>query len=170
MSKVLDFIRITPILFASQFNGGQMMSLMRIYRPGSLANQLNEEMNRMFAMNTSQDDMTVNPGDWVPAVDIIEDDASYTIHADVPGVKPEEVEVEIENGVLTLKGERKETKKDEKEGYKRIERAYGNFYRRFTLPETVNTDEIKAKTQHGVLEVTIPKQAKPEPKRIQVKG
>jgi HSP20 family protein len=143
---------------------------MNIYRPGSLANQLNEEMNRMFAMNASQDDVTANSGDWMPAVDIIEDEKSYTIHADVPGVKPEEVEVEIENGVLTMKGERQETKKDEKEGYKRIERVYGHFYRRFTLPETVNADDIKAKTQHGVLEVIIPKQAKPEPKRIQVTG
>jgi len=145
-----------------------MMSLMSIYRPGGLANQLNEEMNRMFAMNASQDDVTANSSDWMPAVDIIEDEKSYTIHADVPGVKPEEVEVEIENGILTMKGERQETKKDEKEGYKRIERAYGSFYRRFTLPKTVNADDIKAKTQHGVLEVIIPKQAKPEPKRIQV--
>jgi HSP20 family protein len=147
-----------------------MMSLMSIYRPGGLANQLNEEMNRMFAMNASQDDVAANSSDWVPAVDIIEDEKSYTIHADVPGVKPEEVEVEIENGVLIMKGERQETKKDEKEGYKRIERVSGNFYRRFTLPKTVNADDIKAKTQHGVLEVIIPKQAKPEPKRIQVTG
>lgn len=146
------------------------MSLMNVYRPGSLVSQLNEEMNRMFTMNAAQDDVTANSGDWTPAVDIIEDDASYTIHADVPGVKPEEVQVEVENGVLTLKGEREETKKDEKEGYKRIERVYGSFYRRFTLPETVNADDIKAKTQHGVLEVVIPKRAKPEPKRIHVKG
>ena len=72
--------------------------------------------------------------------------------------------------MLTLKGKREENKKDEKEGYKRIERAYGSFYRRFTLPETVNADDITAKTQHGVLEVVIPKRAKPEPKRIQVEG
>lgn len=146
------------------------MSIMNVYRPGSLVNQLNEEMNRMFAMNAAQDDVSANSGDWMPAVDLIEDDANYTIHADVPGVKPEEVEVEVENGVLTLKGKRDETKKDEKEGYKRIERVSGSFYRRFTLPETVNADDIKAKTQHGVLEVVIPKRAKPEPKRIQVEG
>ncbi len=146
------------------------MSLMNTYRSGSLVNQLNEEMNRMFAMNASQNDVTANTGDWTPAVDIIENDASYTIYADVPGVKPEEVEIEVENGVLTLKGQRKENKTDEKEGYKRTERVYGSFYRRFTLPETINADDIKAKTQHGVLEVIIPKRPKPEPKRIQVKG
>jgi len=146
------------------------MSLMNTYRSGSLVNQLNEEMNRMFAMNASQNDVTANSGDWTPAVDIIEDDKNYTIHADVPGVKPKEVEIEIENGVLTLKGEREEIKQDEKEGYKRAERVYGSFYRRFTLPETVNADDIKAKTEHGVLEVVIPKRAKPEPKRIKVEG
>jgi len=146
------------------------MSLMNTYRSGSLVNQLNEEMNRMFAMNASQNDVTANSGDWTPAVDIIEDDKNYTIHADVPGVKPKEVEIEIENGVLTLKGQREEIKQDEKEGYKRAERVYGSFYRRFTLPETVNADDIKAKTEHGVLEVVIPKRAKPEPKRIKVEG
>ncbi len=146
------------------------MSLMNTYRSGSLVNQLNEEMNRMFAMNASQNDVTANSGDWTPAVDIIEDDKNYTIHADVPGVKPQEVEIEVENGVLTLKGQRKEAKQDEKEGYKRVERVYGSFYRRFTLPETINADDIKAKTEHGVLEVIIPKRAKPEPKRIKVEG
>lgn len=146
------------------------MSLMNVYRPGSFVNQLNEEMNRMFAMNASQNDVTANSGDWTPAVDVTEDDTNYTIHADVPGVKPQEVEIEVENGVLTLKGQREETKKDEKEGYKRTERAYGSFYRSFTLPETVNADDIKAKTEHGVLEVIIPKRAKPEPKRIKVEG
>ena len=146
------------------------MSLMNAHRPGSLINQLNDEMNRMFAMNASQDDVTANAGDWLPAVDIIEDDTNYTIHADIPGVKPEEVEIEVESGVLTLKGKREETKKNEKEGYKRIERVSGTFFRRFSLPETVNADDIKAKTQHGVLEVIIPKRAKPEPKRIQVQG
>ena len=146
------------------------MSVMNTCRSGSLVNQLNEEMNRMFAMNTSQNDVPANSSDWTPAVDVTEDDTNYTIHADVPGVKPQEVEIEVENGVLTLKGQREEAKKDEKEGYKRTERAYGSFYRRFTLPETVNADDIKAKTEHGVLEVVIPKRAKPEPKRIKVEG
>jgi len=167
---MLDFAPITPILYSRQQIVDNTMSLMNTYRSGSLVNQLNEEMNRMFAMNASQNDVTANAGDWTPAVDITEDDTTYTLHADVPGVKPQEVEIEVENGVLTLKGKRGENKKDEKEGYKRIERAYGSFYRRFTLPETVNADDITAKTRHGVLEVVIPERAKPEPKRIQVEG
>ena len=146
------------------------MTLMNVYRPGGLISQLNDEMNRVFAMNAGQDDVSAKSGDWVPAVDIAEDDSAYTIHADVPGVKPEDVEVELENGVLTLKGKRDETKKEESEGYRRVERVSGQFYRRFTMPETVNADAISAKTEHGVLEIVIPKQPKPEPKRIKVNG
>lgn len=146
------------------------MTLMNVYRPGGLISQLNDEMNRVFSMAAGQDDVTANSGDWVPAVDISEDEKAYTIRADVPGVKPEDVDVELENGVLTLKGEREESKEEEREGYKRIERVSGKFYRRFTLPETVNADEISAKTEHGVLEIVIPKQPKPEPKRIKVNG
>jgi len=146
------------------------MTLMNVYRPGGLISQLNDEMNRMFAMSAGQDDVSAKSGDWVPAVDIAEDEASYMIHADVPGVKPEDVEVELENGVLTLKGKRDETKKEEGEGYRRVERVSGQFYRRFTMPETVDADNISAKTEHGVLEIVIPKQPKPEPKRIKVNG
>ena len=146
------------------------MTLMNVYRPGGLISQLNDEMNRLFAMSAGQDDVSAKSGDWVPAVDIAEDDNAYTIHADVPGVKPEDVEIELENGVLTLKGKRDETKREEGEGYRRVERVSGQFYRRFTMPETVNADAISAKTEHGVLETVIPKQPKPEPKRIKVNG
>jgi len=146
------------------------MTLMNVYRPGGFISQLNNEMNRAFSMAGGQDDVTANSGDWVPAVDISEDEKAYTIHADVPGVKPEEVEVELESGVLTLKGEREETRKEEQEGYKRVERVSGKFYRRFTLPETVDAEAISAKTEHGVLEIVIPKRARPEPKRIKVNG
>ena len=140
------------------------MTLMNVYRPGGLISQLNDEMNRMFTMGGGQDDVSAKSGDWVPAVDIAEDENAYTIHADVPGVKPEDVEVELEHGVLTLKGKRDETKKEEGEGYKRVERVSGQFYRRFTLPDTVDAESISAKTEHGVLEIVIPKQPKPEPK------
>lgn len=146
------------------------MTLMNVYRPGSLFNLLNEEMNRAFQMVSGQDDVTANAGDWMPAVDISEDDKAYTILADVPGVKPEDVDVELENGVLTIKGERETVKEDEKEGYKRVERISGKFYRRFTLPETVDEENISAKTENGVLKIIIPKKPKPEPKRIQVQS
>ena len=146
------------------------MTLMNVYIPGGLISQLNDEMNRMFAMSAGHDDVSAKSGDWVPAVDIAEDETSYRIHADVPGVKPEDVEVELENGVLTLKGKRDETKTEEAEGFRRVERVSGQFYRRFTMPDTVNADAISAKTEHGVLEIVIPKQPKPEPKRIKVNG
>lgn len=146
------------------------MTLTNVYRPGSLVSQLNDEMNRMFNLSTGQDDVSAKAGDWVPAVDIAEEEDAYIIHADVPGVKPEDVDVELEHGVLTIKGERNESREENENGYKRVERVSGQFYRRFTMPDTVNADEISARTEHGVLEIVIPKQPKPEPKRIKVQG
>jgi HSP20 family protein len=90
------------------------------------------------------------------------------LHADLPGVKPEEIEVNMEAGVLTIKGEKKTEAKTEKEGYKRVERTYGSFYRRFSLPDSANPEAISAKTKHGVLEIIIPKREAVQPKRINV--
>jgi len=108
--------------------------------------------------------------DWVPAVDIREEGQRYVIHADVPGVKPEDIEVHMEDGVLTIKGQRYSESKDEREGYKRVERVRGSFFRRFSLPDTADAEAISAKSKDGVLEIIIPKQAKVMPKRIKVES
>lgn len=140
------------------------MSLVR-YEPWSMLAQLRREMDQ--AMGEENFSTT---SDWVPAVDIQEDEKSFTITADLPGVSAKDIEVHAENGMLTLRGERESEKKEEREGYKRIERSYGSFFRRFTLPDTADTDKIAAKTDNGVLKVTIPKHAKVLPKKIEVKG
>jgi HSP20 family protein len=107
---------------------------------------------------------------WAPAVDVKEDDDKYVIHADVPGVDPKDIEVTMENGILTLRGERTSESETEKGEYKRIERTHGSFYRRFTLPDTADGDKIEAKTKHGVVEIVIPKSTAKKARRIEVKG
>lgn len=147
------------------------MSLVR-YEPWSFLNQLHGDLDRIFERRPVDDDngSSLATSDWTPAVDIKEEDDRYVIHADVPGVDPKDIEVNMEDGVLTIRGERKAEKRDEREGYKRVERVRGSFYRRFSLPDTANADAISAKSQHGVLEVVIPKQEKLQPKRIEVQG
>ncbi len=106
--------------------------------------------------------------EWTPRVDVREEEAKFTVLADLPGVDSKDIHVTAEDGVLTLKGERKLDKKDSKGGYERLERFEGGFQRQFVLPENVNADEIKARHNNGVLEISIPKQAAALPKRISV--
>lgn len=107
--------------------------------------------------------------DWVPAVDIKEEAQRFVIHADLPGVNPQDVEITMEDGVLTLAGERKAESRDEENGWKRVERLSGRFLRRFTLPEGTDAEGISAKGSNGVLEIIIPKAVKAQPRRIAVK-
>ena len=107
---------------------------------------------------------------WTPRVDVKEEENRFVIHADVPGVDPKDIEITLEDGVLTLKGERKGESRSEQDGWTRVERVAGSFSRRFTLPETVDAEGVAAKGEHGVLEIVIPKQAKLQPKRITVKA
>ena len=146
------------------------MSLVR-YEPWNLLNQLQGEMSRMFDTNRFGDDGSpLATSDWVPAVDIKEEDDRYIIHADVPGVEAKDIEVNMEDGILSIRGERKYENEEEREGYKRVERVRGNFYRRFSLPDGADADAISAKTKDGVLEIVIPKQTKVMPRRIEVQG
>ncbi len=136
------------------------------YEPWGLLTQLQRELERV------RDDVTGDgssaTAEWAPAVDIKEEGDKFVLQADLPGVKPEEIDVSMENGVLTIKGEKRTEAKTEKEGYKRIERAYGSFYRRFSLPDTANPDAISAATRNGVLEIVIPKRESVQPKKINV--
>ena len=144
------------------------MSLIR-HNPWSLFDQLQHEMNRHQGYPAKTDDNgDVVTSDWTPSVDIKEEDNQFVLIADIPGVDPKEIEIHMENGILTIKGERESEKKTEREGYKRIEREHGVFYRRFTMPEGVNADGIEANSKHGVLTVTIPKQEAAQPRRITV--
>lgn len=133
------------------------------YEPWGLLSQLQRELAHGSAAEGS-----TATAEWAPAVDIKEETDKFVIHADIPGVKPEEINVSMEDGVLTIKGEKKTEAKTDEEGYKRVERTYGSFYRRFSLPDTTNSDAISAQSKHGVLEIIIPKREAVQPKKIEV--
>lgn len=148
------------------------MALVR-YDPWRTISQLQNEMNRLFE-NQMEGDETAEAGtvasDWRPAVDVQEDSSQYTITADLPGVDPEAIEVSLENGILTIRGERHGETEEERGSYKRVERIHGSFFRRFTLPDTADAENVKAKSRNGVLAITIPKQAQGQPRKITVES
>jgi HSP20 family protein len=117
----------------------------------------------------SDDTSRIEGSDWTPAVDIKEEADRYLLHADIPGVKADDIEVSMDKGVLTIKGERKHESTESKEGYKRVERSHGVFMRRFSLPDGVDGENISASSKDGVLEVVIPKSEPEKPRRIEVK-
>ncbi|HEC28791.1 MAG TPA: Hsp20/alpha crystallin family protein [Gammaproteobacteria bacterium] len=147
------------------------MTLIR-QEPWGLLNQFSSELNNLFdpryLRQNKEEETTAS--DWVPAVDIKEEADRFLIHADIPGVDPGDIDVHMENGMLTISGNRESENREEREGYKRVERVRGNFLRRFTLPDTANADKISAESKNGVLEITIPKQEKSQPTKISVKG
>jgi HSP20 family protein len=113
-------------------------------------------------------DNTLSPANWTPAVDIAEKEDYFLIKADIPGVDPKDIEVSMENGFLTVKGERENETKDEKDGYSRVERSYGSFYRRFSLPDTADSENVSASSNKGVLQIKVAKVEVAKPKKITV--
>ena len=139
------------------------------YEPWSVLDQMRREMNRAFEGGMDERG-EVATSDWVPAVDIREDKEAFTIYADIPGVDPDSIDIHTENGVLSIRGERPFMSEEERAQYKRMERARGTFFRRFTLPDTTASEEITAKHTQGVLEVRIPKHERVQPRKITVEG
>lgn len=139
-------------------------------RPWGMLDQLYREMNSMFEPSLTEqgEEGKLEIADWAPAVDIKENEDRYELHVDLPGVDPKTVEVTADNGALEIKGERNSELKSSQGGYSRIERHFGRFYRRFSLPDQVDADNIKATSENGVLTVTIPKVETAKPRRIEV--
>jgi HSP20 family protein len=133
------------------------------YEPWGLLNRLRRELDQGF-------DSVSHDASWTPAVDIHEEEKQFVVRADLPGVKPGDIEITAERGVLALRGQRVFERRSDDGHYSRVERVSGKFVRTFTLPENVQTDAIKAQFKDGVLELTIPKVAKPEPRRIEVQA
>ena len=128
--------------------------------------RMQEDVGRLF------DDRLVRSGEsvgWTPACDIFEDAEGVTLRFELAGVDPKDVEVRFENGVLTLRGERKIEKQEKQDNYHRVEIAYGAFTRSFSLPTVVDPEKIHAESKHGILTVTLPKKAEAKPRPIQVK-
>ena len=128
--------------------------------------RLENQMNRLFG--TRKEAQMYREG-FEPSVDIFEDKDAFHLKVELPGMKPDDVRVNVENGVLTLKGERKLEREDRRDGYHRIEGSYGAFSRSFSLPKTLDAGHLEAEMNDGVLAIHIPKQAAPEPKRIPIK-
>lgn len=118
--------------------------------------------------NESADESSVVTSQWVPRVDIKEETGRFVLYADLPGVDPQDIEVQMEKGVLTIKGERRSEERMETESFSRIERRHGSFHRRFALPDSADPDGITASGQNGVLQIVIPKRPETTPRRIQV--
>jgi HSP20 family protein len=130
--------------------------------------RVQEEMNRALGDERLMFRAGESVG-WTPACDIYEDEEEIVVRADLAGVDPKDVEIRFENGVLTLKGDRKLDKEDKRENYHRLELSYGTFTRGFSLPATIDSEKIRAESKHGVLLIHLPKKAEAKPKSIQVK-
>jgi HSP20 family protein len=137
--------------------------------PAAFPDWMRQFMDRPRWLRESLSDEAFFDEDWMPAVDVKEDEKAYMVKADIPGVSPEDVEVTMERGVLTIRGERKSERKEERDNYHRIERFSGSFSRRFTLPDAADSDGVEADMKDGVLQVRIPKQEKAVSRRINIK-
>ena len=131
---------------------------------GSYDNQLNRLFSDFFGRSTQEQNLT----SWAPAVDICEAEHELVVKADLPDIKPEDLDIRVENNILTIRGERKFEKKGDEKNYLRVERSFGSFARSFSLANTVNTEAIKADYKDGVLTLSIPKRDEAKPKQIKV--
>jgi len=130
----------------------------------SLQEQINRLFNEAFDRSTDEGSLTT----WAPAVDIYETEQELVVKADLPDVKPEDLDIRVENNILTIRGDRKFEKKVNENNYLRVERSYGSFSRSFSLANSVNTEAIKADYKDGVLTLSIPKREEAKPKQIKV--
>ena len=139
------------------------------FEPWNYLDLLHRDLDRLVGdrRRPSDDDSVA---DWTPAVDIIEEKERFVLRADVPGVRPDDIDVSMDNGILSVSGERHAIARDEESGVQRIERATGRFLRRFTLPETANAEAVTARCTDGILEVTIPKAPEVQARRITVEA
>jgi HSP20 family protein len=144
------------------------MRVLSRWEPSRGATTLQEQFNRLFGDVFERTGEESNLTSWAPAVDIYETEHELVVKADVPDVDPKDLDIRVENNILTIRGERKFEKKVDENNYLRVERAYGSFARSFTLANTVNAEAIKADYQNGVLTLSIPKREEAKPKQIKV--
>jgi HSP20 family protein len=146
------------------------MAIVR-YEPWSAVSRLHQSLDHFFnGTFNSPEASSASSVTWVPRVDVHEEKERFVVLADVPGVEPKDIDITADNGVLTIRGERRSEKRETENGYERVERVSGTFLRRFRLPEGANTEQITAKQTNGVLEVTIPKTPAAQPRRIAING
>ena len=147
------------------------MSALMQWDPFRELEEVSDRLNRMFARPATRTNgkETMTVANWAPTVDISETDGEYQIKAEIPDVRKEDVKVTVEDGVLTIQGERKQEKEEKGKRYHRIERSYGSFVRSFSLPDVIDEEKVKAEFKDGVLSLHLPKSEKAKPKAIEVK-
>ncbi|RCS30086.1 Hsp20/alpha crystallin family protein [Rhodanobacter denitrificans] len=140
------------------------------WNPASAANigDIREAFDRLLGNPAEADQSNVVTSQWAPRVDIKEEDKRFVIYADIPGVDPEKIEVSMEKGILTIKGERTLENREQNGKFTRLERSHGLFYRRFALPDSADADGVTAHGKNGVLEIVIPKKTETTPRRITI--
>lgn len=137
----------------------------------NIGNGLQRDLRQVFDrfINTEESDQSnVVTSQWAPRVDIGEEEKRFVILADIPGIDPKDIEVSMDKGILTIKGERNTQATFENGKFTRLERSQGSFYRRFALPDSADADHISASGKHGVLEISIPKKPETTPRRISI--
>lgn len=147
------------------------MTLVR-WDPFRELEDMSERLNRVFsrpAVPAKNGKELLTVADWIPTVDISETEGEYVIKAELPDVKKEDVKVTLEDGVLTLTGERRQEKEEKNTKYHRVERSYGSFVRSFSLPDLVDETKVKAEYKDGMLNLHLPKSEKAKPRAIEVK-
>ena len=145
------------------------MNLTR-FEPWSIVDLLHRDLDRLATRRLPQNDAQGVVTNWVPAVDIIEEKDRFVLRADVPGVAPADIEVSMDGGVLSVSGHRFEESRSDDAGMQRVERVSGRFLRRFSLPDSADAESVKARSNNGILEVTIPKLPEVQARRIEVEA
>lgn len=147
------------------------MARLRVWDPWRDFGSLQERINKMFddtIRSGGTGDEELATGAWSPAVDIHETDDSFVVSADLPGLKKDDIQINVEDNTLTIKGEKKFEEKVPRDKYIRVERNYGTFVRSFSLPQNVDSAKIKATFKDGILDLTLPKREEAKPKKIAV--
>jgi HSP20 family protein len=134
--------------------------------PDPFRGDLRQVLDRFF--NIENEQSSVVTSQWSPRVDILEETERFVILADIPGVEPKDIDIHMDNGLLTVKGERSQEQTEQSKGFFRTERFVGSFHRRFALPDSADPTGVKATGKNGVLEITIPKRPETKPRRIEV--
>ena len=144
------------------------MTVVTRWNPYRELNSLQSRMNRLFDAQFGGRDESLTTGAFVPPVDVYEDEHSIQLKLEVPGIAEKDLDIRVENNTLTVSGERKFESDEKEENFHRVERRYGSFTRSFSLPTTVNTEDIKADYEQGVLKVRLAKRQEAKPKQIKV--
>jgi HSP20 family protein len=144
------------------------MTVLTRFEPYREFATLQDRLNRLFQSSFGDNENALNTSSFSPAVDVYEDEHTVNLKLEVPGIDEKDLDIRVENNTLTVQGERKFEKEEKEENFRRVERQYGSFTRSFTLPQTVDAENVSANYDKGVLKISLPKKAEAKPKQIKV--